>query len=380
MYPNNKRIVIAGGGFAGLTALRVLCRNTIPKVVSLIDLKTEFDMLPLIPEVLGGRIKGRNVSIEFRKYCRKHGAGFIHAAVQRLDIKSKNVLTNRGAIPFDYLLISTGAVVNFHNQLDVSKFSHTLRSRPDAEQIQKSIISNPHRNWVIAGGGYTGIEAATQIRRFTRRMDTNPRIVIVEKNKEILTGTDEWIREYVIKELDALDIEINTGMKAKIDSSNKISFSDGSDMENGNLVWTAGVKAPSFLANSRLPTGIGGRVKADTCLNVQDQCWAAGDTALVYDDDRLLPMFSYHAQHQGNIAAENILRAIQGEEPIPYKPVKYGFVIPLANGKAAGEIRNRRVKGVSAILIHHGANIYRSHTWKNRFGIISDLLRQGLSM
>lgn len=377
---DSHKIVILGGGFAGLSALKTLCRDSTPKVVSLIDRKKEFDMLPLVPEVLGGRIQSGNVSIEFRKYCRKYGAGFIHAAVRRINIKSKNIITDRGEIPFDYLLMSTGAAVNFHRNPHVSKNSYILRSRKDAEQIQKAITAGPNRTWVIAGGGYTGIEAATQIRRFAQRIDNNPRIVIVEKGNKILSDSAAWIREYISKELDSLNIEIKTGMEATIDRKNLITLSDGSVIDNSNLLWTAGVKAPDYIADSQLPTGGGGRALVDAYLNIQAQYWAAGDTALIYDNEHPLPMFSYHSQHQGKTAAENILREIQDIKPIPYKPVTYGFIVPLANGKAAGEIKNKPVKGVSGILVHHGANIYRSYIWKNRFGIISDLFRQGLSL
>ena len=148
IHEKNARIVILGGGFAGLTALNVLSRKSDVHTITLIDRKQHFDMLPLIPEVLGGRISKQNVTINYAEYCRRKKTGFIHANVQYTDIKNKIIGTNRGEIPFDYLLISTGAVVDFHGRDDLSEKSFTLRNAEDAEKIKKTVINQDRKSVV----------------------------------------------------------------------------------------------------------------------------------------------------------------------------------------------------------------------------------------
>jgi NADH:ubiquinone reductase (H+-translocating) len=381
IHEKNARIVIIGGGFAGLSALNVLASKRDVHTITLIDRKQHFDMLPLIPEVLGGRIRKQNVTISYAAYCRTRKTGFIHANVQYTDIPNRIIGTDRGEIPFDYLLISTGAVVNFHGRDDLSGKTFTLRSTEDAEKIKKTVINHPRFVWVIAGGGYTGLEAATQIRRITQRQGLKSKILLVEHSSSILSGQPEWIKQYNENQLRELDIKIKLQTAVSNIEGNTVSFSDGSNIENARVIWSAGVRAPDFPTDSRLVTGEGGRIHVDGSLKLNGPCWAAGDSALIYQEKgEPLPMFSYLSQQQGRRAAENILREIAGEQPRPYKPKQYGFIIPLANGRASGKILGIRIKGFLGILIHHLASIYRSCIWKNRFGLIADLLKNGTGL
>lgn len=386
-----KNIIIAGAGFAGEAALKRLCgHKTILggkyKIV-VVNKNAYGEFLPMLPDIVGGWMHPDLLRHSVKRIAEKKEAEFIEDSIIKANLAKKNILLGSGEyIDFEYLLLSTGAEPNFHGDKDLNRNCLVLYNINDALSIRNLILKLSERktrfNIVIIGGGYTGVEIATNIKRLLAACDCKYTIYLVEKAVEILPGLPYGIRHAVEREMRNLGIKILTGDSLKSYDCNKATLRLNGKIENALCIWTAGVKTPDFVGYIDVGK-INTRIKVDNFLRVKEpfypNIFVAGDSACLHDISTRLPlrMSVMFSLSQGMLAADNIARSIMGCRLKKYRTVDLGYLIPMAHGKAEGLVFGQFVHGLPAYLMHYFMCVYRSE-WKNKAGIISDLARKFL--
>ena len=383
-----KNIVIAGSGFAGLSALRRL--NRYKRVLAgkgyeviLIDEKDDFEFIPMLPDVIGGWLGADRLRYPNKELAARYGCAFIKGRIEALDPEGKTVNVGPQKIDYDYLIIATGSCTNFFNNQPIRAVCRKVDTIDDALKIKEELsalaLKKREINAVVIGGGYTGIESATNILWLFRAFDAaRCNVTMVEKAPEILAAVPEWMRREARRELEGLGVTMICGDSLKSYDGRTAELGSGKLLKADICLWTAGVKLSDYLDGFKADKERT-RIKTAPTLNVKepkyDGVFVAGDTANFQAPRaggaiRMAVMFS---MGQGKTSAENIVRSILGRRLIEYRVLDLGYLIPLAHGKAPGIVLGMRVHGFLGYLFHYSMCIYRSEP-KNMFGIVKDLI------
>jgi NADH dehydrogenase len=368
-----KKVLILGGGFAGLSALKLLARHPKDCAVTLIDKKSAFDFLPLLPDAISGRLESRYLTNAYHDLQHHYPFEFVQAEVTRVELEQNLVYAGSRAFTYHYLIIASGSVTNFYSNQEIQAKAFKIDDLPDTLKIAQILKEGPAYTWLVVGGGYTGVEMATQIRRSGQKQHRNFTICIVQLDSVIIPALADWERKYVERNLARLEIMIITGASIKQLHEHTVLLTNGRTFTNAAVLWAAGVKAPDFIRTINADKSHKGQLKVDQFLKVKDNCYAVGDTADFIYKGQSLPMLSSYAQQQGRHAARNIIRELKGKKLKSFRPLELGYVIPMANGKACGNLLGINVKGWPALLIHYLSSIYRSYSLTNQLGLLKDL-------
>lgn len=371
-----KKIIIIGCGFAGVSAARQLSvfRDTLE--VSVVDKNPYFNFLPCLPDVIG-----RNIQPDFLRYpikilSRDLGFNFIEGEVTAVNLEKNTVFTAKQTLDYDYLVIASGTQTNFYGNDAIKKCAYKLDDTRDAQLIRDTLKEKDFDYYFIAGAGYTGIEVATNLRVYLNKKSQDKPIFVVEKAGGILGPLPEWIKNYTLDNLKKLNIGLllNNSL-AKIENNN-LTLSDQKSFNNSLLIWTAGVKTPDFVQNLNADKMPQGRLKVDEFLRIRENCFAAGDSAYFAYRGGFLRMAVQFAITQGALSARNIIRSIQKRKLLKYKPVDLGYIIPMANNLSCGQVFGVNLRGRLPTFLHYIMSTYRSYGLKNKFGLVTGLLKQ----
>ncbi len=377
-----KNIVVLGAGFAGLEAARTLSKRKQALCgyrIILIDKKTTSDFLPILPDVVSGRIDPQNARAVIRASLNSQYVEFINDEAVSVDLKSKYIYLSKGTnLSYDYLILAVGSETNFFNRPDFVNVVYRIDEVVDAVKLKDKLKSLQSKTILVIGGGYTGVEVSTAVARLFKQMNLPAGdIYIVDVAKDILGPLPEWMKNYVRANFVKQKINILTGVSLESYDGKKAILSDGREFSDAVVIWAPGVKAPALVANLGLKSDRQSRLLTDKFLSVAPGVYAAGDCAAFAYKDKILRMAVQFSIFQARVAAMNVCREISGRNKLEYKPVDLGYVVPMANKTACGEILGIRVKGFVAWLMHWFMCIYRSQDSKARFGILKDLICGG---
>lgn len=371
------KVLIIGGGFGGLAAVNRLRRYLPDLEISLFDKKRTADFLPMLPDVIGRRINPDFLTYKIENISRKWGFKFINEEVMEVDLESQEVSTLNQHLQYDYLIIAAGSETNFYNNDSFKKSAYKLDDAEDAKKIIRQIEENAYRNYLISGGGYTGIEVATNLRLFLEKMKSGGRIIIVERAPMILGPLPEWMKYYAVSNLGKLQVEILVNSAVERIEGDKVYISQGKVFDQAMVIWAAGVKTPGFIQNLKAEKNPQGRLKVDDYLRLNERCFVVGDAAYFQHRDIFLRMAVQFAISQGDCAAANVTNSIQGRQLHKYRPVDLGYIIPMANNRSCGRVLGLNLRGYLPTMLHFLMCLYRSRGFKNKFGIIKGLTGGG---
>ncbi|MFH2067955.1 MAG: FAD-dependent oxidoreductase [Candidatus Omnitrophota bacterium] len=371
----NKKLVIVGGGFAGISAVQVFSRFRRCAECMLIDRKDYFEFLPLLPDVIGGKIRSEFLRVSLPGLGRKLGFDFRKEVVEKVALPQKKIFTKNGPVDYDYLLVSCGSETNFYDNDAVGAGACKLDSVEDAERIAGKVDLDLYETYFISGGGYTGIEVAANLRMRLKKIEKRRRIIIVEGSPLLLGPLPGWMRGYAAAFLKRMEIEILVNTRVAGVEKDEVFLSTGERVSRSMLIWTAGVKTPDFLQRLDKRKTAQGRIVVDEHLKVDRFCFLAGDAASFDYAGKPLRMSVQFAFTEGRHAASSIIREIEGKEPMRYRPFDPGYILPMAEG-GCGKALGANVRGRFALALHYLMSIYRSYGMKNRAGISGDLLKE----
>ncbi len=380
-----KKIIIAGGGFAGLTAFDYLTKRTNrlfeDSEITLVDKKDSFDFLPIAPDVLAGWLYPRNARIDLRDYARGKKQRFVKGNIQEIDPSKNMIKVDRNILKYDYLILATGSEPNFFGNKNVRENCLTLNSVEDSLRIKSDLISRAKtaRLWevVVVGGGYTGLEAALNAHFLLKHYNVDCSFTVVEKAPSILGMVPEDIRLIATDELKRLGIGVLTNESLERYEDNTAYLASGKTISNAVCIWSAGVRTPSFLEGFEAEK-VKTRIKVNPDLTIKgskyNNVFIAGDTAAFMDEKGEAPlrMAIMFAIGQAKTASRNIINSMSGRKTEKYVPRDLGYLIPLVYGKAPGIVLGRRICAHLGYLLHYAMCVYRSKPRKIP-GLISDI-------
>jgi len=341
--PRKKRIVILGGGFGGVYAAmqleKFLARENAVEVC-LVSRDNFFLFTPMLHEIAASDLEITNIVNPLRKLLRQ--IEVIVGDVQQIDLPAKRVLISCDPhnypqqIGYDHLVLALGSVTNFHNLPGSAEFALPMKSLSDAIRLRAQVLrhmeeANSQCNlsdrqslltFVVAGGGFAGVETVAALNDFVREAlpfypsvrEEMLRVILVHSGPVILPELGEALGRYTQKVLTGRGVDIRLNTRVKGVTEENVSLVDGSSIPTRNLVWTAGT-APSPLIFSLPCMKAGGRLLVDQFLRVPDwpNLWAVGDCAFVPDmrnPGKSHPPTAQHAMREGKIVAQNIAAAL----------------------------------------------------------------------
>jgi NADH dehydrogenase len=373
-----KKIIIIGGGFAGLSVASRFSKCGLDLEVSIFDKRGHFDFLPLIPDAIG-----RQINPEFLRYNISDLSGklkfkFIKEEVVSVNLGSRGVATSASTYAYDFLVVASGSQTNFFGNQEIQDRAYALNSVEDVKKIQEALASDRFENFVICGGGYTGVEVATNLWRYFKKNGLTRKIIIVERAPAILGSLPEWMKLYAQDNLKGMGIDILVNSSVGDIKEDRVAVSGGRVFTKAMLIWVAGVRTADFIQRLSIEKNPQGRIVVDEHLRFDQNCFCAGDTAYFGGKNNALRMAVQFSITEGDRAAVNIIRSIKNLPLKKFKPLDLGYIIPMANNRSCGRVFGLNVKGLFSTLLHFAMCIYRSPGPKNRLGLITDLLKGGL--
>ncbi len=388
------RVVIVGGGFAGLRAARGLRRASVR--VTLIDRQNHHLFQPLLYQVATAAVSPANIAQPIRKvFRRQHNVDVVMGEVRGIDAEARAVRVGERAYTYDWLVLASGARDSYFGHDDWRAFAPPLKTIDDALEIRRRFLGAFERaetgrddasrraalTFVIVGGGPTGVELAGAmaelsdhtIRRDFRAVDTSTaRIVLVEGRGRLLSQFDPKLSEIALHDLHDLGVEVMLdSMVTSIDASGvSIERAEGATrIETANVVWAAGVRASPLGAMLGAPTDASGRVEVDADLSVpgRPEVFVVGDLARVLDGATggdvpgMAPGAMQMGSHVGEIIAGEA-RALAAGRPAPARTAfvyrDKGMMATIGRNRAVAQLAGRRVGGMLAWLLWAGVHIF----------------------
>jgi NADH dehydrogenase FAD-containing subunit len=337
-------VIVVGGGFAGLAAVKAL--SGAPARVLLIDRRNHHIFQPLLYQVATATLPPENISVPIRKVVRKQrNATVVMAEVTGVDLQRRHVLAwspERGhtAIAYDYLVLATGVEQSYFGHDEFARFAPGLKSLPDAQAIRSKLLrayeaaeteEDPaqHRDlltMVLVGAGPTGVELAGAIadmarvtlRSNFRRIDPrSTRVVLLDNGPRILAGFSEDLSRRAQARLTSMGVEIRS--RAHVDQVDDKGVVVGGDrILSRTVLWTAGVRPSPAGHWLGAETDRGGRVAVLPDLSVpgRPEVFVVGDTAHLEQKGKPLPGVAQVAMQQGRHVGKLISNRLAGRTPI----------------------------------------------------------------
>ena len=337
------RIVILGGGFGGIyAALRLekaLARGASLEV-TLVNQENFFLFTPMLHEIAASDLDITDIVSPIRTLLRR--VKFVQGEVEGIDLEARRVVVSHGGdahpheLEYDHLVIALGAVTNFYNLPGVEERALTMKSLGDAIALRNRLIEcleeadpeccrvkAPLLTFVIAGGGFAGVETVAAVNDFVREAlhfypnltEGQLRVVLVHDGPVILPELGDRLGTYAQRRLTERKVDIRVNTKIAGMSELGVKLSDGTAIPANTLVWTAGT-APNPLLATLPCRKERGRLIANAFMEVPGWpgVWALGDCAAIPDPltGKPYPPTAQHALRQGRVLAENILAAIRG--------------------------------------------------------------------
>lgn len=375
------RILILGGGFGGLEVARQLDRllRADPGVaITLVNRDNYFLYSPMLPEVAGSGVEAKHVISAMRAFFRK--VAFRAGEVARIDLPSRTVTTihapthRNHVIPFDHLVLALGSVTNFRGLPGVAEHALTFKSLGDAMVLRNRVIDlfeqadlevDPETrrrflSFVVAGGGFTGVELAAELADFCRAAarfypNVKPgeaRLRLIHHSERILPELGPELARYALDKLRAkgVDVLLETGIRSA--DADWVETTAGLRIPTRTLVWTAGITPNSLLQTLPCPKDSRGAIVVDQYLQVPGcpRVWALGDCALVRHPDTGTPYppTAQHATREARTLAENLAATIRGGTRRRFRFRALGMFVSLGHRSAVAEIRGLRFSGFLA--------------------------------
>jgi NADH dehydrogenase len=379
-----KRIVILGGGFAGLAAARELRHRSKKRAdleVVLIDRNNFMAFTPLLPEAATGSVEVRDVTQPFRALL--PGLRFELGEVLGVDESERTVrlqhpLTHEtSAIGYDELVLAVGSVPSTLGIDGVERCTLPLRTVADAQRLRSRVLGaieiaaetkdlverDRLLRFVIVGGGFTGVEAAGELTAFLHAIvryyptlqEKMLRVVLVEAGPRLLPHLPERFGKYAARVLHRRGVEIRTGTEVDRVDPSGLSLKNGDRYASRTILWDAGNHPVPLVSRLGLPLSHSGAIKTERDFSVpgRPHLWAIGDCAAIpkAGGGEYAPL-AQNATREGPLLARNVLARLRGKAPKPFTYTPLGQMASLGNRHAVAELPGGiMLRGLAAWLL-----------------------------
>ena len=386
------RIVIIGGGFAGLALAKGLKKQKVQVV--LIDKNNFHQFQPLLYQVATSGLEPDSIAFPFRKQISNYkNVVFRLAEVEEIKTENKTIYTDKGSLSYDYLVLATGTTTNFFGMKTVEENSLGMKNIRDSLNIRHMMLQNLEQatitcndderdaltNFVIVGGGPAGVEMAGALAEFCKYIlpkdypeypSSIMKIYLVEGSGKLISTMSSKASTKTLKYLNDLNVEVLLNEIVTDYNGEVATTKSGGKIIAKNLIWTAGVKG-------QLPKGIdkkhianGNRLKTNQYLQVEgfNDVFAMGDIAAVITKDTPNghPQVAQPAIQQGKYLSKTLINIINNK---PLKPFKYkdkGSLATVGKRRAVADLGKLKFTGYVAWLLWSFVHLMSISGFRNK--------------
>ncbi|HYM06581.1 MAG TPA: NAD(P)/FAD-dependent oxidoreductase [Terriglobales bacterium] len=391
---NNPRVVIVGAGFGGLVVARALARY--PVRITLIDRQNFHTFQPLLYQVATAGLSPGEIAAPIRWILRnRRNVEVLMAEVQDFDLARKVVKLPDGEISYDYLVVASGASHAYFGHDEWEPFAPGLKTIEDALEIRRRVLlafelaerqaNSEHEhvqlNFVVVGGGPTGVELAGTLAEIARRALTNEfrtidprktRIVLLEGGPRILPAYPEDLSRSAQEQLKRLGVEVHTSAMVTNVTPGTVHMGE-TQLPAAVILWAAGVAASPLGKKLGAPVDRAGRVAVNPDLSLpgHPEVFVIGDLATLKDKKgKPLPGIAPVAMQEGKATAHNIGAEMRGEPRKNFHYFNKGNLATIGRAAAVAEFGKIHISGFLAWLAWLFIHVFFLIGFRNRIIVL----------
>lgn len=390
-----KRVVIVGGGFAGLKLLRKI--TGIGFQIVILDKNNFHQFQPLLYQVATAGLEPSAISFPVRKILQNEvEVHFRIAEINEVQPAEKEISTNIGQLRYDYLVLAMGANTNFFGQQNIEQYALSMKTAADAILIRNTILENfelalletdqkkisEYLNIVLVGGGPTGVELAgalAEMKKYIFPKDypeldvTKMRIVLYEASPGVLAVMSPYSSQKAMGYLKKLGVEVHLNTRVLDYNGSCLKISDGSTISSKTVIWAAGVKANSVAGFNTETFGRGGRIRVNRFNGIigYDDIFALGDLSLM-ETPKYPNGHSQVAQvaiQQAKFLAANLIKQKSGLVQKEFEYSDKGSLATIGRNLAVADLPIGKLKGFVAWALWSVVHLFMIVGVKNRLSI-----------
>jgi len=387
------RIVVVGGGFAGISFVKGMERADVQIV--LFDRHNYHTFQPLLYQVSTAGLEPDSIAYPLRKIFRKNkDFHFRMAEVASINPQEKIIHTSVGSLSFDYLVLATGTTTNFFGNKSIEQHSMAMKNIPEALNIRSLILQNIEKadsttnpderkrllNFVIAGAGPTGVELAGALAEFRKGIlehdyptlrEAEMEVHLVEGSDRVLAPMSASASRKAQKYLENLGVSVHLNSLVSDYDGQRVSCKDGGGFDTETFIWAAGVTgAPvqGFDGEALLARSNRYRVNEFNCIHGFNALFALGDIALMETENfpKGHPQVAQPAIQQGRHLAKNLKRKLAGKNMTPFLYYDKGTMATIGRNKAVVDVKNRNFGGAFAWFLWMFVHLWFLVGFRNR--------------
>ena len=387
------RIVIIGGGFAGISLAKKLAKQEVQVV--LLDKHNYHTFQPLLYQVSTGGLEPDSIAYPIRKIVKNFPNFFFRLAnVEGIDTEKKKISSDIGELKFDYLVLATGSETNFFGNTEIERHSMAMKTIPQSLNLRSLILENFEEalltsdlhernalmNFVIVGAGPTGVELAGALAEIKKGilpkdypdLDTRlAQINLIQSGDRILKEMSEVASRKAEDFLEKLGVNVWKNVRVTGYDGKTVTTTSDLTFEAATLIWAAGVKGTTVKGlDSKDYVVSGNRLLVNEFNQVKgfDSIFAIGDIACMLTEEfpKGLPMMAQPAIQQGEQLGDNLLRMVESK---PMKPFKYkdkGSMATIGRNKAVVDLKHWKFQGVFAWFVWMFVHLFFLIGFRNR--------------
>ncbi len=367
--------MVVGAGFGGLWATRRLIRHGF--AVTLLDRNNYHTFFPLLYQVAAAELSPGEIAYPIRSLFRGEPlVDFRKAELIELDLVTRSIVTDTGALRYDYLILAPGSVPNFFGVEGAVSYSFPLRTMDDAIPLRYHVLacferaaqaSDPEERrallrFAIVGGGHTGVEYAGALaeliygpllKDYHEISADEVDVTILEGGERLLPGMPVRLQEYARARLEKRGVTVRLGSPVLAVRPDAAVTSGQGELPTHTVVWAAGVQGDPMAGRWGLPIGPSGRVPVEPTLQVSGhpEVFVVGDMAYLEANGNPLPQVAQVALQQGSTAADSIACMIVGEEPVTFTYKDLGVLAVVGRNAAVASLWGRSFTGLAAWVL-----------------------------
>ncbi len=394
---NHPRIVIAGCGFAGLWAARRLART--PADILALDRNNYHTFQPLLYQVAAAELEPEDIVYPVRSILRRYkNIRFIMDDVTGVNFTAKLVKTAERDYPYDYLILAVGSTPHFYGVVDAEKYAIQLKTLDDAINLRNQILhrfecalreTDSQKNsqmltFAIVGGGPTGVEYSGALAELingpvkkdypTLEFKGRVRVLLLEATDHLLPGLPDRLSRYAQARLHKKGVEVRLNASVRQITAQAVTLADGTTIPTETIIWTAGVYGNAPAHTEALPTTRNNQLQVLPTLQLPNfpEVYVTGDLAYAPENGSPLPMVGPVAIQQGEMAADNIIRQMNGQNPVPFHYRDPGTMAVIGRNAAVAYIKGRSFTGFLAWILWLGVHLYGLIGFRNRLFVLTN--------
>ncbi len=387
------RVVILGGGFAGLHAARRLAAA--PAEITLVDRRNHHLFQPLLYQVATAALDSSDIAAPIRRVLsRQANATVLLAEARSIDLGKKRVELDQGELEYDFLILAAGLTTSWFGREDWRPHAPGLKTLEDAYEMRARLLrafeaaeraedARAREAWltfVVVGAGPTGVELAGALREIAqrtlardfRRFDPRQsRVLLLDAAERVLPAFPEPLARRARAMLEHRGVEVRTGVR--VEAVDELGVLAGGERVSARTVlWAAGVRGEPLAATLGVELTRDGRVLVAPDLSVpgHPEAFVAGDLAALKQDGEWIPGMAPAAIQEGRHAADNVSRALRAEPALPFRYRDRGLLATIGRAAAVARIGRFHFGGFLAWVLWLAVHIAWLIGFRNRLAVL----------